>query len=74
MDGFRKRLIGNLSGGQQQRVFIAKALISQPELLLLDEPTVGIDLSSQELFYGILEDLNKRYGMTIVLVLSLIHI
>ena len=68
MDGFKKRLIGHLSGGQQQRVFIAKALISQPELLLLDEPTVGIDLSSQELFYGILEDLNKRYGMTIVLV------
>lgn len=68
MKDYKKRLIGNLSGGQQQRIFIAKALISRPELLLLDEPTVGIDLSSQELFYEILDRLNKKLSMTIILV------
>jgi zinc transport system ATP-binding protein len=65
---YKNRLIGNLSGGQQQRIFIAKALISEPELLLLDEPTVGVDLASQELFYDIIGKLNKELSMTIILV------
>ena len=68
MQDYKKRLIGNLSGGQQQRIFIAKALISQPELLLLDEPTVGVDIASQELFYDIIGKLNKNFKMTIILV------
>ncbi len=65
---FKKTRISDLSGGQQQRVFIAKALCSSPELLVLDEPTVGVDTQAQEKFYEILSELNKEHGITIVLV------
>lgn len=68
MKDYKNRLIGNLSGGQQQRVFIAKALVSEPELLILDEPTVGIDMASQEIFYDIIGKLNEKWDMTIILV------
>ncbi|PKJ57003.1 metal ABC transporter ATP-binding protein [Bacillus sp. SN10] len=68
MSAFQGRNIGELSGGQQQRVFIARALVSDPELLILDEPTVGIDVKNVESFYEILEDLNKRLGITLILV------
>ncbi|MFA5108497.1 MAG: metal ABC transporter ATP-binding protein [Candidatus Micrarchaeia archaeon] len=59
--------IGDLSGGQQQRVFIARALCAQPDLLILDEPTVGVDQKAQHEFYRLLEQLNKK-GMTLVLI------
>lgn len=65
---FQDRLIGNLSGGQQQRVFIARALASEPEVIFLDEPTVGIDQNSKVEFYSLLRDLNKHHGITLVLV------
>lgn len=61
------RRIGELSGGERQRVFIARALMSRPELLVLDEPTTGIDQASEKAFYDLLGDLNQA-GMTIVLV------
>jgi zinc transport system ATP-binding protein len=65
---FKDRLITDLSGGQQQRAFIAKALAGHPKLLVLDEPTVGIDIESQEKFYALLTDLNKKFGLTILIV------
>jgi len=58
--------IGELSVGQQQRVFIAKALVSSPKVLILDEPVTGIDQQSSELFYGILKELNKKQNITII--------
>ena len=61
-----KRRIGDLSGGQQQRVFIAKALINDPQILILDEPVTGIDSQSMEFFYQILNDLNRKEGITII--------
>lgn len=66
MTGFENKLIGKLSGGQQQRIFIARALISEPELLLMDEPTVGVDAKSVKQIMDIICELNKQ-GMTIIM-------
>lgn len=63
-----KRRIGELSGGERQRVFIARALISEPTLLILDEPTAGIDLTGEKAFYALLKTLNQKHGITIILV------
>lgn len=62
------RLIGRLSGGQQQRVFIARALVSNPDLLILDEPTVGVDVQAEQQFYQLIRDLREQMGLTVVLV------
>lgn len=64
----RNRLIGELSGGQQQRVFIARALAGQPEILFLDEPTVGIERVVQKDFYTLLRKLNSELDLTVVLI------
>src|SRR3990170_5914989 len=64
----RDRLIGRLSQGQQQRVLIARALVHSPELVLLDEPTVGVDPDAQEQFYALLRYLNRELHTTLVLV------
>ena len=68
MTAFRDRRIGQLSIGQQQRAFIARALATEADLLILDEPTAAVDAATQEEFYHLLEHLNRDRGMTIVLV------
>ena len=68
MEHFKNWRIGSLSGGQQQRVFIARAVVNEPYILFLDEPTTGVDSETQEHFYDMLDTLNKKEGITIVLV------
>lgn len=63
---FGNNLIGNLSGGQQQRIFIARALIGNPDLIILDEPSTGVDEKSQSEIYPLLQSLNKDLGKTII--------
>ena len=68
MGDFAKRMIGRLSGGQQQRVLLARALVNAPRLLLLDEPTFGMDEDSTTLFYRLLYQINREQGVTIWIV------
>ena len=67
MSAFADRRIGRLSGGQRQRVFIARALAGEADLLVLDEPTVGVDAESVDAFYDLLDALNDA-GITVVLI------
>ncbi|MBX7246367.1 MAG: ABC transporter ATP-binding protein [Candidatus Sumerlaeaceae bacterium] len=64
----RDRPIGRMSGGQQQRTFLARALICQPKLVILDEPTVGLDSAGQQRFLHFLRDLQKEFHLTIIMV------
>lgn len=66
MTEFSNKLIGNLSGGQQQRIFIARALLGNPDLIILDEPSTGVDEKSQNEIYPLLQSLNKDFGKTII--------
>ncbi len=68
MASFAGHSFGRLSGGQQQRVSIARALVGEPRLLILDEPSTGIDAVGQEDFYHLLKGLQKRFGLSIVMV------
>jgi zinc transport system ATP-binding protein len=67
MEAFAKRPIDELSGGQKQRVFIARALAADPQLLILDEPTAGVDSAARSQFYELLRNLQHRLGLTVIL-------
>jgi zinc transport system ATP-binding protein len=68
LKGLEKRPIGELSGGQQKRAFLARALCLETRILLLDEPTSGLDFEAQEKFMGLLDDLKKEMGLSVVFV------
>ena len=63
---FRNRRVGELSGGQQQRIFIARALVDEPEVLFLDEPTASVDTKHQTDLFDILKELNKTVTIIVV--------
>ena len=66
MSAFSKALMGTLSGGQTQKILIARALIGDPDLLILDEPSTGVDVGSQKEIYGFLKEINQLNKITIV--------
>lgn len=70
--GFSKRQISQLSGGQQQRVFLARAIAQQGELLLMDEPFAGVDISTEEMIVDLLKSM-KSEGKTLVIVHHDLH-
>ena len=68
MDQYKNRLMGKLSGGQVQKVLIARALMGKPDLLILDEPSTGVDVESQKDIYGLLKKMSVEEEITIVAV------
>lgn len=60
--------VADLSGGQQQRVFLARALVSNPEILILDEPSTALDPETREQFFAILKKLNTEQGVTVIII------
>jgi zinc transport system ATP-binding protein len=66
IESLRNRVIGTLSGGELQRVFIARALVSKPRLLVLDEPTTGVDIGTEKAIYELLKELNRKMAIILV--------
>ena len=68
MEKYSNRTISKLSGGQIQRVFLARTLVANPKILILDEPTNGVDSETVDMIYNILSDLNKNKNISIIMV------
>lgn len=68
MENHKNSLMGNLSGGQTQKILIARALMGNPRLLILDEPSTGIDMDSQKEIYGMLKEMSLNQKITILAV------
>lgn len=68
MEGYETKPISELSGGQMQRVMMARVLVNDPDIMILDEPTAGIDPKTVELLYDLLWNINRQYNITIIMV------
>ena len=68
MEGLSKVLIQQLSGGQRQRVLLSRVLVDEPDILLLDEPTAGVDEENVRLLFCLLSQLNQDMGITILMI------
>ncbi len=66
MNSYSSALIGNLSGGQSQKILIARALLGNPDLLILDEPSTGLDMQSQREIYDFIMQINRKHHITII--------
>ena len=66
MESFIDRPIGHLSGGEQQKILVAQALVKEPEILFLDEPTSALDFVRVKEVLLLLDEMNKKYGITII--------
>lgn len=66
-EDLRRRTVGKLSGGQRRRIDIARALLHRPRILILDEPTTGLDPQTRNILWQVIADLRKREGMTVFL-------
>lgn len=69
-----KKQIHDISGGEMQRVMLARALLLEPDFLVLDEPTQGLDVQGQEEFYRVIESIKKKYGCGILMVSHDLHV
>lgn len=67
LDGLMKRTVGKLSGGQRRRIDIARALLHRPEVLILDEPTTGLDPQTRRMIWSVIETLRRDEGLTVFL-------
>lgn len=64
----KNKSVNRLSGGQQQRVFLARALVNNPELLIMDEPSTALDPETRAGFFDLIKKLNQDKGMTIIMI------
>lgn len=74
IEGLQSRQMAALSGGQFQRVLLAHALLRRPSLLVLDEPTQGLDQAGSAAFYGLVADLRRRRGVAVLMVSHELHV
>ncbi|MFT5445858.1 MAG: zinc transport system ATP-binding protein [Gammaproteobacteria bacterium] len=74
LNAMGEQAIQSLSGGEMRRVLLARAMAHQPELLVLDEPTAGVDVGGQADLYGLIEELRKRHGCAVLLISHDLHL